>query len=226
MENFQNITAELINTFQSFGSVIGPFFFKIALAAVLVIIGWVAGKMLKTFIRKIVRKTDLDGLLRKMEFEDLMVKMGYKLNSGRFLGDVARWVLFLGFFIVALNILGLNQVTGFMAAVLGSVMNIIIAIIIFVVAVFVARFVKKLAQGTASAMKIKADEFIGSIAAAVVYFSALVTILGLFEVTQVILQFVGLIVMAVLAGLALAFGLAFGLGGRDRAAEIIANMKK
>ena len=113
-----------------------------------------------------------------------------------------------------------------MAAVLGSVMNIIIAIIIFVVAVFVARFVKKLAQGTASAMKIKADEFIGSIAAAVVYFSALVTILGLFEVTQVILQFVGLIVMAVLAGLALAFGLAFGLGGRDRAAEIIANMKK
>ncbi len=135
-------------------------------------------------------------------------------------------MVFLGFFIVSLNVLELTQVTEFMAAVLGSVMNIIIAIVIFVVAVFVARFVKKLAQGTAQAMKIKSDQFIGNIAAAVVYFSALVTILGLFEVTAVILQFVGIIVMGVVAALALAFGLAFGLGGKERAAEIIANMKK
>jgi hypothetical protein len=39
MENFKNITDELINIFQSFASIIGPFFFKIALVVVLVIIG-------------------------------------------------------------------------------------------------------------------------------------------------------------------------------------------
>ncbi len=46
--------------------------------------------MLKRFIRKIVRKTDLDGLLRKMELDNLVERMGYKLNSGRFLGDIAK----------------------------------------------------------------------------------------------------------------------------------------
>jgi hypothetical protein len=226
MENFKNITDELINIFQSFASIIGPFFFKIALVVVLVIIGWVAGKMLKMFIKKIVIKTDLDVLLRKMELESLLEKMGYRLNSGNFLGDVARWLVFLGFFIVSLNILGLSEVTEFMVLVLGSVMNIIIAIIIFALAVFVARFVKKLTEGTASAMKVKTGNFMGNIAAGIVYFSALVTVLGLFEVTQVILQFVGIIVAGIITALALAFGLAFGLGGKERAAEIIEDMKK
>jgi hypothetical protein len=46
--------------------------------------------MLKMFIKKIVIKTDLDVLLRKMELESLLEKMGYRLNSGNFLGDVAR----------------------------------------------------------------------------------------------------------------------------------------
>jgi hypothetical protein len=113
-----------------------------------------------------------------------------------------------------------------MVLVLGSVMNIIIAIIIFALAVFVARFVKKLTEGTASAMKVKTGNFMGNIAAGIVYFSALVTVLGLFEVTQVILQFVGIIVAGIITALALAFGLAFGLGGKERAAEIIEDMKK
>jgi len=90
MENFQSVILGLSETFKGFASIIGPYFFKISLAAILVIIGWVAGRMLKRFIRKIIRKVDLDGFLRKVEFDSLVEKMGYKLNSGRFIGDVVR----------------------------------------------------------------------------------------------------------------------------------------
>jgi len=122
---------------------------------------------------------------------------------------------------VALNVLELDKVTDFMTNMFLEVMNIIVAIIIFVVAVFAARFVKKLARGTAKAMKVSFYRAVGNAAAAIVYFSAVVTILGLFEVTQTILLFIGYATIGVIFGLSLAFGLAFGLGGKEKAKEII-----
>ena len=185
-----------------------------------------AGRLIKKFVKEIVKKAELDSFLKKLEVDAFLSKMGYKLNSGKFTGELLRWIIFLGFFLVALNTVGLTSVTNFLVAVLGSVVNIIIALIIFVVAVFVARFVKRIAIGAARAMKFKAEEFIGNLAAFVVYFSAFVTILGLFSVTQILLQFVGFIVIGVIFGLSLAFGLAFGLGGKEKAAEFLSKKIK
>jgi ABC-type nickel/cobalt efflux system permease component RcnA len=93
-----------------------------------------------------------------------------------------------------MKVLGLDLVTAFLLSVLDSVVNIVVAVIVFVVAVLIARFVRRLAKGTAKAMKVKSDDFIGSLASFVVYFLAFVTILGLFDITSVILRYIDIIV--------------------------------
>ncbi len=185
-----------------------------------------AGRILKRIIKKVVKKADLDSLLRKMEVDEFVEKIGYRLNSGKFLGELVKWIVFLGFFLVALNVLNLQLVTAFLLLVLDSVINIIVAVIVFVVAVVAARFVKRIAKGAARAMNIKSDDFVGSLASFVVYFLALVTILGLFEITAVILKYIDIIVYWGVAGISLAVGLAFGLGGKERAKEILDKMRK
>jgi hypothetical protein len=50
----------------------------------------VAGRILKRIIKKIVRKAELDSFLRKMEVENFLERMGYKLNSGKFLGELGK----------------------------------------------------------------------------------------------------------------------------------------
>jgi hypothetical protein len=125
-----------------------------------------------------------------------------------------------------LNIIKLKTVTAFMFIILSSVVNIFVAIIILVVAVIVARSIKRFTIGAASAMKISFGELLGSAASAIVYFSAFITILGLFDITKILLNFVEIIIIGIIVAFSIAFGLAFGLGGKERAKEILEDMKK
>ena len=47
-------------------------------------------KLLRDLVRKLIVKINLDDILRKLELEKLLQKAGYRLDSGRFLGEVVR----------------------------------------------------------------------------------------------------------------------------------------
>lgn len=212
--------------FQSIGQSVVDFLPNILLSIIIIIIGWYIAKILWDVVKKIIAKIGLDDILRKSNLERFLQKAGYKLNSGKFFGEVLRWFVFIGFFIIVLDILELHQIKIFTSEILHNIGNIIIAMIIFVVAVVVARFVKNIVTATAKAIEVKTSEFIGSLAAFLVYLLATVTILGLFPIFQNMVKYIDLLVMGIIFALALAAGLSFGMGGKEKARECLEKMKK
>lgn len=212
--------------FQGIGYSIANYLPNILLAILIIIIGWVVAKILRDLIKKLIVKINLDSLLRKLELERFMQRAGYRLNSGRFFGEVVRWLVFIGFFVGVLDILNLDQIKYFVFSILENVGNIIVALIIFVIAVVVARFVKNISQASAKAMNVRANQFIGSLASFVVYLMATVTILGLFTIFRNMVMYIDLLVMGIVFAFSLGGGIAFGLGGKERAKELLEKMKR
>jgi hypothetical protein len=106
----------------------------------------------------------------------------------------------------------------FLQQVLAYIPNIIIAALVLVAGTILADFVRKLVSGGASMAHVHSAKMIGNIAYYAIWVLAVVTALdklGIFGYFGQII-FTGLVVM-----LALAFGLSFGLGGKDAAARWI-----
>gem|GEM_PF-6101270 len=126
---------------------------------------------------------------------------------------------------VVLEQLGFTQVNTFVGMLLAVILKIVIAIIIFGVAVVASRFILNITGAVVKILKVKNSELLSKVVSGIIYFTALVIVLDLFSVTQVLVYYINTIVSSATLGLALAFGLAFGLGGKERAKEILDKLK-
>jgi len=199
-------------------------FLPTLLAALIVfVIGWLIAIALGKLTNRIIRALKLDTLLTKLGFKKTLAKAKLKLDSGKFFGGLIKWFFIIVFLMAATDILGLYEITEFLKGILYYIPNIIVAVVILLVAVIVANFLRKLVRASVEAADLKAAGFISGVtkwAVLIFGFVAALTQLGI-AVTLIHTLVIGLIAMLALAG-----GLAFGLGGKDQAARILERLRK
>ena len=109
----------------------------------------------------------------------------------------------------------------FLQQILSYIPQIIVAVLILVVGTIAADIAKKVVSGSAAIANVRSAKMVGSIAYYAIWILTLVTALdklGIFGYFGQIL-FTGLVVMV-----ALAFGLAFGQGGKESASRWISKI--
>jgi hypothetical protein len=119
----------------------------------------------------------------------------------------------------------LSAVQVFLYEILSVIGRIIVALFVFAIAVYAARFTGAIAKAVASYIEIKNTKLVSDIVKGIIYFFALIQILIVLNVSgavTIILSFL----QAAFYGFALAMGIAFGLGGQDKAKEIVEKLKK
>jgi hypothetical protein len=188
-------------------------------ALVIFTVGWVAGSFLGKVIDKAFRALRIDSVLRQAGIEEMLKKGGVSLNSGAFVGGIIKWFVIAIFFLSALRVFGFTQVTAYLEdVVMGYIPHVIVAILILLVSVVIGEVIQKVVASTTSAAHMSSSKLLGSISKwAIIVFAALTALVELniaAELVQVL--FIGIVV-----ALSLAFGLAFGLGGRDAASRLI-----
>lgn len=187
---------------------------KILLAIIVFIIGWVIASTLAKLVAAGIDALKLDKLFAGTGANEALSRAGWHLHIGGVIGWLVKWLIVIAFFIASVNILGLNQVSSFLGQILSYIPQIIIAVLVLVAGTIVADFVRKFVSGSAAIANVRSARMIGTIAYYAIWILAIVTALdklGIFGYFGQIL-FTGLVVM-----LALGFGLAFGLGGKDAA---------
>jgi small-conductance mechanosensitive channel len=192
-------------------------------AIVIAAVGWIIGAIFFKLISNLVKLSKLDVALKAAGFDKLVERAGIKLDSGYFLGKLVEWFFIIVFIVAALDVLGLKQVTTFLSdVVLGYLPQVIVAVLIILVAAIVADFMQKVVVGAAKATNMKSANFAGKITKwAIWIFAILVAITQLGIATQLIQTLFTGVVIAI----ALALGLAFGLGGQEAAAKAIEKIK-
>src|SRR3989344_1703026 len=114
-------------------------FIPLFLGAVIVfIIGWIVAMALGKLVEQVVKALRVDSILQKLEAEKALERAGLRLNTGAFVGGLVKWFLIVAFLLAALNILNLNEVSGFLRDVLLYIPRVVVAALILVIAALVA----------------------------------------------------------------------------------------
>lgn len=195
---------------------------EILVALVVVIIGWIIGAALKQVVERIARTLKVNDALSAAGVDTLSERAGYKLKAGEFIGSLVKWFVIIVFFVAALDILRLDQVTIFFRdVVLTYLPKVIVAVLILLVATVVANVASASVAAAARAGGFRAAELLGSLTRYAVLVFAILAALSQLEIAPELVQilFTGIVFAA-----SLAFGLAFGLGGRDAASRYINKM--
>ncbi len=205
---------------QAWDAVVG--FVPLLLSAVIVfIIGWIVAVALGKLVEQIIRALRVDMFLAKLDFEKALERAGMKLNTGAFVGGLVRWFLIIVTLLAAANILQLTQVTNFLTAVLLYLPNVVVAALILVIAALVAETAERVGRGSVESLGLRGGHLVAVLARWSVWVFAIVAALQQLGIATALLQ---TFVTGFVAMLALALGLAFGLGGKDAAGAIVEKM--
>ena len=216
---YEVTSATLQNLWQVFVGFIPQF-----LGALIVfILGWFVALFVGKLITKALDLMRLNKLFSKTGWDESMEKAGIKANISGFIGGIFKWILVIVFLLAAIDILGLTEFANFLSGVLGWLPNVIIAVVIFVVAVIIADILEKIVKVSVEKVKVGFANFAGAIVKWSIYTFAMLAILLQLGIAPYLIQtlFVGFVAM-----LAISFGLAFGLGGKDAAADALDVLKK
>lgn len=195
---------------------------EILIAILIVIVGWIIGGILQNIVVRIFKTLKLNEALDAAGADTLVEKAGYKLKAGMFVGALVKWFIIIIFFVTALDVLGLNEVTVFFRdVVLGYLPKVIVAVLILLVAMVVANIASASVSAAARAGGFSSASVLGSVTRYAILLFAVLAALSQLEVAPDLVQtlFMGIIFAA-----SLAFGLAFGLGGKDAASKYINKM--
>lgn len=196
---------------------------SILAAVVVFIIGWIIGVILYRIVVEVVKVLRLDEAMKVAGLNEAAKEAGFTLDIGRFLGTLVMWFVILVFLVASLDILSLDRVTIFLQqVVLGYLPQVIVAVLILILGAVVAEIARGLVTGSARAAGAHAANLAGSVAKWAIWTFAIMATL---DQLQVGTMFIQTLFMGFVIALSLAFGLAFGLGGREAAARTIERIR-
>ncbi len=196
---------------------------RVIMALIIFIIGWLVGVGIGRLVSQVVHSLRVDEALRSAGVEKVVHRAGWKLNTGVFLGALVKWFIIVVFLVASLDVLQLTDVTLFLTAiVLTYLPHVIVAVLILLVAAVIADAAQRVVSGSAAAANISSANLLGSIARWAIWIFALLAALSELQIASAFMQ---ILFTGVVVALSLAFGLAFGLGGQQAAADYIKKMR-
>ncbi|HLP86881.1 MAG TPA: hypothetical protein VK153_03360 [Candidatus Paceibacterota bacterium] len=196
-------------------------------AIILFIVGWAVGSIVGKAIAQLVAVLKVDKLFESAGAHDFMNRAGVRLSVSGFIGGLVKWFIIVVFLMAALQIIGLTQVNDFLReAVLYYLPKVVIASLVLIIATVLAEAMKKLVRASAQAANISSANMLGSITLYAIWIFAFIIALSELGIATAFMQ---ILFTGFVAALAIALGLAFGLGGKDaanRAIDKISNEMK
>ncbi len=186
---------------------------SVFISVILFIIGYQLAKILAPVVENILASIGADKLTK-----NLLGKEKTKFSLSKILSEVVRWLIIVIFFVEAINALNLSVLTNIGAAILGYLPAILSALIIMGGGILVANWVENLIIKQYS--KQKALALIIKVTIIVVASFMTLSQLGFAK------SIVNIAFIIILAGLAIAFAISFGLGGREFATRRLSKLEE
>ena len=207
---FTSLAAAMALLFSAIPKIIG--------FALIIIAGWFIASLIERGLAAILRKIRFNDLAQRAGLTDFVHRMGMDTDASGLIGLVVKWFVRLIALVVAFDALGLPAVSEVLRQLLLWLPNVVVAMVVLVIGGLAARALSNLVRGAASEAGLSNTNFLAKTAAVIVWAFALVVAVNQLGIAT---ELVNTLFMAVVGAIALGMGLAFGLGGRETAGEIL-----
>jgi Conserved TM helix len=197
---------------------IGNFLPRLGVALAVLLVGWLLAKGFRIAVVKALRALNFHILTERAGIDGFLQQGGSEKDTTDWIGLIGYALVLIASLIIAFNSLGLTQVTDLLGRVLLFVPRMLVALLVVVFGSYFSRFVGNAVQRYFRAAGISDAEMLGRIARYAVMVFVLLLAIDHLDIGGGLIQQTFLIL---LGGVVLALALAFGLGARERAAELI-----
>jgi hypothetical protein len=183
-------------------------------AIAILVIGYFVAKVISKIVWRALHRAGLDRSLHTSPGGSFVQKV--TSSPSRLLGTIAFWAIMLGTISLAVSVLGIEALTSFVAAIYAYLPNVLAALLIFLVASAISAGVAALVTRTMGHTAL--GKIVATAAPILVMTIATFMILDQLMIAETIvtITYAGLI-----GAIALGSALAFGLGGREVAREML-----
>ncbi len=188
-------------------------------ALVLLVLGWAIGRLAQFSVAGLLRRLGVDTLAERAGAGEALAKVGWSTSVSHILARLIYWLILLVFLLAAVESLGLPGVTGTLGGLVSYLPHVLAAAVIFLIGSLIARVVGEAVGALAVQSGMTTGPVLGQgIRYVLIIFAAILAMeqLGV-ETTLLVTASI-----AVIAASALALALAFGLGNRELARNIMA----
>jgi hypothetical protein len=211
--------SSIVDSLQSLWFKVLGFLPNIIAAIIFLIVGWLVAIFLGKLVKRILVSIKIDTFANRLGLDTLSQRTGRKLTiSG--LGEwLVKWFILIGVFVAAAEILGLTQVSAFLyGKVFPYFGNVIVAVAIMIIGLIAANFLASLVKGAMEAAELRSAHALAAITRWAIVIMTVLTALAQLNVAT---QFIENLFTAIVAMIAIAGGIAFGLGGKDHAKKVL-----
>ncbi len=190
----------------------------VAMVTVLVL-GYVVARWFGGLIGVVAEKLGLQVAAEKSGLAKSMHDVGIRRPVPAIVGGIVFWLLMSVFVMAAFSILGLESVSLAMKEVVNYIPKVLVATVVVVVGLLAATFVRGVVATSADRVGLSYAEYL---AGGCYWVLSILTFIAAFNQLGIQFALLEKLILIGSAGLAAGFALAFGLGGRDVMAGILA----
>ncbi len=193
---------------------------KIIGFALILFVGWLLASLAYRAIVTLLRSARFDSFSNHIGLSDLIARMGVRRDASGFVAELFKWFIRLVAIVVAFDALGLPAISEVVQRLLLWLPNLVVALAVLVIGGIAANAAANFVRGTTSKAGFTNPELVGKVARIAVWVFAIMVAVNQIGIADTL---VNTLFTAFVGAAALAAGLAFGLGGRDTAAQIWRN---
>jgi small-conductance mechanosensitive channel len=181
-------------------------------AIIILIVGYIIGKVLQALITRILEGVGFEDWMERGGVKQFFDRAGTSETPSSILGRLVFWFIFIIAITMAANTLGIQQISSFLNQLIVYIPSIFVAILILFLATLLANFVSGIVRGATG------SEILASIAQYVIIVYAVFAALTQLGIA---VQLTANTFLILLGAVGLALALAFGIGGREVARDIV-----
>ena len=195
----------------------------IIVALVMLFFGLFLSRWISTLLKKALNAVKLDDFTAKIGVNEVLTRIGFGKSPTYVICFITSWAVMIAFIMIAADSIGLEIVRQMLLKLLAFIPAIVVSIIILFAGLLFGRFMQRLVENYAQANDIKGGVLFAKLVNIIIVVFAVILALQQININFDLINYV---ILIVLASLGLAFGLAFGLGGKAVVEEYLRDLIK
>ncbi len=198
---------------------IAAFLPKLAGALVILILGYVVARIASAVVRRLLAAVGFDHLGERTGVAELLKRINVDRTASYILGRIVFWILMLTFLLSASESLGLDRLSATINSLVQYLPRVLGAVFILSIGLFAATFARDAVRGAAANIGSRYAKTLGQTTYVLLAVIAAALGVGQLEIETALLT---VAVGVVITSVGIAAALAFGLGARDIAGNVLA----